>query len=302
MKTFEIVDCVSSLVNGGTYQLIPKNNSKTAVCSYSGRMVNNTKVYITDRSESEAMRFIAKKNADGSWKFINAKCELALAVQQNSQEVGKGLVLYDQTTKKMQNWKLEKKSDNSFAIKSAVTGLSIAMSDLSAKKGTTLSMQKSASSGLQRFYFAKAGAVNNPYHATYSIRSSKDKAYAVNVSGGALSEGANINLFKYTGKKQQMFTALYSGSGYYRFVNVNSGMVLTAKSPNAESNVVQMRWAGKNEQRWKLVKQSDGTFRLINVNGYVLHLNGNSAKDATNIAARNPSTSGAQKWFLVKIN
>lgn len=301
VKTFEIVDCVSSITDGGTYQLIPKNNSETAVCAYSGKMVNNTKVYITDRSASEAMRFVAKKNSDGSWKFINAKCELALAIQQNSKEVGKGLVLYEQTTKPMQNWKLEKKSDNSFAIKSAVTGLSIAMSDASAAKGTTLSMQTSASSGLQRFYFAAADPVKTPYKGTYAIRASKDKTYAVNINGASVKEGANVNLYKFSNLPEQKFTALYSGGGYYRFVNLKSGMVITAVSPNAESNVVQKKWGGLNEQRWKFTKQSDGTYKLVNAGGYVLHLSGNSATNGTNIVAKKPASTGAQKWFMTKV-
>ncbi|MDO4804802.1 MAG: BspA family leucine-rich repeat surface protein [Lachnospiraceae bacterium] len=299
IKTFEIVDCVSSLVDGGTYQLIPKNNSKTAVCSYSGKMVNNTKVYITDRSASEAMRFIAKKNTDGSWKFINAKCELTLAIQQNSAEAGKGLVLYDQTKKPMQNWRIERKSDNSFAIKSAVTGLSISMSDPSAVKGTTLSMEKSASSGLQRFYFASADPIKTPYRGTYSIHASKNKSFAVTTTGGILKEGANIALYKYAKRTDQQFLALYSGGGYYRFVNLKTGMVITAASASAESNVVQKTWAGTNAQRWKFMKLSDGTYRLLSASGYALHLNGNSAADGTNIMARTPSTSGAQKWYML---
>ena len=98
-KTFEIVDCVSSVVSGKTYLLIPKNNAKTAVCAVGGKMVNNTKVYITDRGNSESQKFKAVKNSDGTWKFINAKCELTLAVQQNSSALGAGLVLYDQTEK-----------------------------------------------------------------------------------------------------------------------------------------------------------------------------------------------------------
>ena len=301
-KTFEIVSCVSSLVDGKTYQLIPKNNSKTAVCAFSGKMVNNTKVYITDRSASEAMRFIAKKNSDGSWKFINAKCELALAIQQNSKEVGKGVVLYEQTTKPMQNWKIERKSDNSFAIKSAVTGLSIAMSDTSAVKGTTLSMQTSASSGLQRFYFASADPVENPYRGLYSIRASKDKAFAVNINGASVKEGANVNLYKYANASHQQFVALYSGGGYYRFINVRSGLVVTATSASAEANVVQMKWAGTNAQRWRFEKRSDGTYRLINAGGYALQLSGNLTQNGSNIMARKPSTTGAQKWYMQKIS
>ena len=107
-KTFEIVDCVSEVTSGHTYQLIPKNNSSTAVCAFAGRMVNNTKVYITNRSNSEAMRFKAVRNADDTWKFMDAKCELALAVRQNSMELGTGVVLYEPTSKKAQNWRVEK--------------------------------------------------------------------------------------------------------------------------------------------------------------------------------------------------
>ena len=59
IKTFEIVDCASSIVSGKTYQLVPKNNSDTAVCAIGGKMVNNTKVYITDRGNSESQKFKA---------------------------------------------------------------------------------------------------------------------------------------------------------------------------------------------------------------------------------------------------
>lgn len=305
VKTFEIVDCVSKLVSGKTYQLIPKNNSKTAVCPYSGKMVNNTQVYITDRSESEAMRFVAIQNDDKTWKFINSKCELALAVQQNSTEIGKKVVIYDQTTKKAQNWKLEKKSDNSFAISNAASGLALAMSDPTAVKGTTLSMQKPESSGLQRFYIVETTAVNASYDGLYSIRAFANNTLAVNVSGASVNEGANINVYKYKDKPQQKFTAIYSGGGYYRFVNLNSKMALTATvmPPKAlnQYNVIQKPWAGSNLQRWKIQKNSDNTVTLINVNGNRLHLSGNKTADGTNVLSMPASTSKAQKWYLKKI-
>ncbi|MDO4804254.1 MAG: RICIN domain-containing protein [Lachnospiraceae bacterium] len=300
VKTFEIVDCVSSLVSGKTYQLIPKNNSKTAVCSYSGKMINNTKVYITDRSSSEAMKFKAMKNSDGTWKFINAKCELTLAVQQNSLEAGKGLVLYDQTAKTAQNWKLSKKSDNSFAIINAASKLSIAMSDASAVKGTTLSMAVSASSGLQRFYIAETDAVSTPFDGTYAVRASKDKTFALNIASSSKAEGANVNLYKYSNVNAKKFKVIYSGSGYYRLVNVNSGLVLTVKGNTKAdgTNVVQSKWNADSGQRWKIVKNSNGTVTLTNALGTVLHLNGNKTADGTNVVAKNASTSGAQKWYL----
>ena len=300
IKTFEIVDCVSSLVSGETYQLIPKNNSKTAVCSFAGRMVNNTKVYITDRSSSEAMKFKAVKNSDGSWKFINAKCELALAVQQNSREVGKGLVLYDQTTREAQNWKLSKKSDNSFAIMNAVTGYSVAMSDASAAKGTTLSMAESASSGLQRFYIVKTSPVNAPFDGIRAIRSSKNNKFALNVASSSKADGANINLYTYSNTGAKRFNIMYSGSGYYRIVNVNSGLCLSVKGNTKTdgANIIQSKWASESGQRWLITQNSDGTVTFTNALGTVLHLVGNKTADGTNVAARKAATTTAQKWYL----
>lgn len=155
IKTFQIVDCVSRLVSGKVYQLIPKNNSETAVCPFSGRTEINTKLYITNRSTSKAMQFKAVRNADDTWKFVNIKSKKVLAVKMNSVKAGAEIVLYDSTERPAQNWKLSGKSDNSFAIINSVTDFSITMSDSSAVKGTTLKMGKTESSGLQRFYFSE---------------------------------------------------------------------------------------------------------------------------------------------------
>ena len=300
IKTFEIVNCVSTLVSGRTYQLIPKNNSSTAVCSFGGRMTKNTKVYITDRSASEAMKFKAIKNSDGSWKFINEKCELALAVRQNSTAVGAGIVLYDQTNRQAQNWKLSRKSDNSFAIINSVTGYSIAMSDASAVRGTTLSMAETASSGLQRFYLAETESVNASFDGTYSIRAWKDKTFAINVASSSKADGANVNLLKYTNSIEKKFKAVYSGSGYYRFVNGYSGMVLTVdgNTKTNGANVIQSEWKGDSGQRWKIIKHSDGSVTLQNALGTVLHLNGNKTQNGTNVVARSAATTKAQWWYL----
>lgn len=300
IKKFAIIDCVSSLVSGKTYQLIPKNNSATAVCSYSGKMVNNTKVYITDRSSSEAMRFVARKNSDGTWKFINAKCELALAVQQNSSEAGKGLVLYDQTEKAAQNWRLSRKSDNSFAIINAVSGKCIAMSDITAVKGTTLSIAEPASSGLQRFYIAETDAVSAPFDGTYAVRASANKSFALNIASSSKADGANVNLNTYSNVNAKKFRIMYSGGEYYRLVNVNSGMCLTVSgnSKTNGANVVQSKWAALSGQRWKITKNSDGTVTLKNALGTVLHLVSNSAKNGTNIVAKTASSTKAQRWYL----
>lgn len=300
IKRFEIVDCVSKIIDGKTYQFIPKNNSKTAVCSYSGKMVNNTRVYITNRSGSEAMKFKAVRNSDGTWKFINAKCELALAVQQNSKAAGKGLVLYQQTDKEAQNWKLSKKSDNSFAIINAVSRLSVAMSDASAAKGTTLSMAETASSGLQRFYIAETDPVSNSYSGVFGVKAAKDRKFGLSIASSSKADGANVNLYTYSNTAAKRFQLLYSGGEYYRIMNKNSGLVLTVKE-NAKAdgtNVIQSAWAAQSGQRWKVIKNPDGTVTLKNALGTVLHLSSNKTVNGANVIAKKAANTSAQRWYL----
>ena len=158
VRKFEIVDCESSLVSGRIYMFIPKNNTNTAVCTRLGRTVNNSNVYISNRNDSAAMRFRAVRNSDGTWKLIQIKSGRALAVQNDSVSEDAGIVIYDVKNKASQKWKLTKKSDNSFVITNAATGLFVTMSDKSAVRGTALNMKKTYNSGLQRFYVVEDNA------------------------------------------------------------------------------------------------------------------------------------------------
>ena len=226
---FVIVDCVAKPEVGKTYMLVPKNNPSGCLCTQGGKMVNNTKASITDQSSSESVKFVLKKSSDGNYKFMSAKSELVIAVQQNSTELGKGVVFYHNTAETEQNWKLYRKADNSWAIVNAVTGYSIATPTATADKGSAFIIAKTAASSLQRFYFVETTPVNASFDGTYSLGAARNKDYSVDIAAGSTEAGANVQLYKYNGTDAQKFTAMYSGSGYYRFVNKKSGMVLTVE-------------------------------------------------------------------------
>ena len=243
---FVIVNCVAKPVVGKTYMLVPKNNPYGCLCTQGGKMVNNTKASITDQSSSESVKIVLKKSSDGNYKFMSAKCELVLAVQQNSTELGKGVVFYQNTTKTAQNWKLYRKADNSWAIVNAVTGYSIATPTATADKGSAFIIAKTAASSLQRFYFVETSPVRPRYDGTYSLRAARNKDYSVDIIDGSTYYWVNAVLYKYSGTNSQKFTAIYSGGGYYRLVNKKSGLVLSVflNSKNNGVIVCQNTWAG----------------------------------------------------------
>ena len=282
---FVIVDCVAKPEVGKTYMLVPKNNPYGCLCTQGGKMVNNTKASITDQSSSESVKFVLKKSSDGNYKFMSAKSELVIAVQQNSTELGKGVVFYQNTAETEQNWKLYRKADNSWAIVNAVTGYSIATPTATADKGSAFIIAKTAASSLQRFYFVETTPVNASFDGTYSLGAARNKDYSVDIAAGSTEAGANVQLYKYNGTDAQKFTAMYSGSGYYRFVNKKSGMVLTVEgnSKTNGANIIQSTWTGQSGQRWKFTENSDGTVTLTSGLGTVLHLHTNTIKNGMNI-------------------
>ena len=299
---FVIVDCVAKPEVGKTYMLVPKNNPYGCLCTQGGKMVNNTKASITDQSSSESVKFVLKKSSDGNYKLMSAKSELVIAVQQNSTELGKGVVFYQNTAETEQNWKLYRKADNSWAIVNAVTGYSIATPTATADKGSAFIIAKTAASSLQRFYFVETTPVNASFDGTYSLGAARNKDYSVDIAAGSTEAGANVQLYKYNGTDAQKFTAMYSGSGYYRFVNKKSGMVLTVEgnSKTNGANIIQSTWTGQSGQRWKFTENSDGTVTLTSGLGTVLHLHTNTIKNGMNITSRLPADTTAQRWFLKK--
>lgn len=161
-------------------------------------------------------------------------------------------------------------------------------------------MAVTQSNGLQRFYIAETDAVDASFDGTYAVKASKDKTFALNIDSSSKEEGANVNLYSYSNTNAKKFKAIYSGSGYYRLVNMNSGLVVSVEGNTKKdgTNLVQSKWAAQSGQRWKITKNSDGTVTLTNVLGTNLHLSGNKTANGSNVIAKNASTSTAQKWYL----
>ncbi|MDO4805309.1 MAG: RICIN domain-containing protein [Lachnospiraceae bacterium] len=259
VKNFQIVSCASRLVSGNIYQLIPKNNPDTAVCPQCGKTEKNTKVYITNRSDSKAMQYKAVMNDDGTWKFVNVKSGRVLAVQQNSAKTGAGIVLYDSTQREAQNWKATRKSDNAFAITNAVTGYGVALADASAGRGTILRMEKASGGGHMRFYFVEVAGAN-------SETGSKSSA------GGALkTDGVvepTLKLYGMMGKigSMQLQSMVNTGNYLYLYAGASGRFCRVNKKTHA-STWYTMR-AGKE------INKGNG----MAADGVNLYLSGNDNK------------------------
>jgi hypothetical protein len=93
------------------------------------------------------------------------------------------------------------------------------------------------------------------------------------------------------------------GDGYYKIVNVKSGMALDVAGGSAASgaNVWQHNLNGSNAQLWKFLDAGDGTYYLQSKLGTVLSLASTTVSSGTNVQTENPSYVTSQRWSLVRV-
>ena len=156
----------------------------------------------------------------------------------------------------------------------------------------------------QRFYLVQSSATAHTYSNTYTIRAAGKTSLALDIVNASKDGGANARIYTYSGGAAQKFRLMYSGNGYYRIMNVNSGKVLGIKGDtNANgANVRQATWMATNGQRWKVVKNSDGSVTLQSALGTALDVYAGSMTPNANVDSWAVNKTTAQKWKLVKVS
>ncbi|HEX8611162.1 MAG TPA: RICIN domain-containing protein [Telluria sp.] len=137
----------------------------------------------------------------------------------------------------------------------------------------------------------------------YSIVSSSS-GKCVDVAGGGLDDGVNVQQYGCNGTNAQKFDVLYMSSGNYRLLNVNSGKALdvASSSPNDGANIHQWTDNGTGAQRFAIKAEgSSGAFSLRNqASGKCVDVAGWSNADGGNIQQWSCAATANQTFRFVK--
>ena len=138
----------------------------------------------------------------------------------------------------------------------------------------------------------------------YTIVSTLDKAFAVDVKQDSGDKGAGIDAETQDGALSQQFAFNYdAATGYYTITNYGSGYVLDVYDGSTESGGIIWQYTSNNTwaQKWDVVKNSDGTFTLYSAkSGLAIDVcGGTSAESGAVVWQYTPNNSAAQKFKLV---
>lgn len=127
----------------------------------------------------------------------------------------------------------------------------------------------------------------------------------LDVSNGSTVAGANVQQWNDNGLDPQKWTIISTNDGYYKLINVQSGMALEVINAytNDGANVQQWYDNGADCQKWRIEDLGNGYCKLVNKNsGKCLDVNANSATAGENVQQWTDNGYDAQCWKLVQLN
>lgn len=145
------------------------------------------------------------------------------------------------------------------------------------------------------------------YETEYVIRSALDTSYVLDVSGGSLSKGANVQLYRANGTSAQVWSLNTEADDAYNTVfGIYSCHALWARcldvaggSTSNGANVRQWTHNGSAAQQWDMYVDAQQMVTFVNrKSGKALDVAGGKVGNGRNVRQYSRNDSLAQKWVL----
>lgn len=309
-------DIIKDEMSNGTYEIV-SSMSNNKVLDIPGASKNKgAYVQLYDWNGSVAQQYKIQKNQNGYYTIQNVCSGLYLGVQAdwNSMRAGNRLVQGVNASNKSGQFIIARNNNGYWVISSAWDSRFVV--DLSAgqlNNKNKIQMYTGNGSAAQAWKLLKIGktreeldnlAVNNRnilLDGIYTINSSLNSTFVLDVNGGSKANFGNIQLYKNNGTVAQGWKIVHDSKGYVTFINVGSGKVIDIKNGYSQNkqNISQYDSNNTYAQKWIILKDGDG-FKIVSAlnDNYVLDLSGGDVRNTSNIQLYKTNGTGSQRWYF----
>lgn len=277
------------VVKDGDYAIAAGPDLSRMVLDVTGGSASNgANVQIYQSNITAAQRWRVSHDDDGYLTITNVKSGKVLDVSAGSTCLGTNVQQYTACgdANYAQKWIAVPNGDGSVRLLSAVwqqRTLDVAGGSLNSQ--TNVQLYTSNGTAAQRFSFI----ATNPASVDPCDDILKDKgwcvispsangAVALDVAGGSLKNGGNVQTYSCNGTLSQLFKAEYR-DGYYVLRNAGSGKVLDVAAGDVVpgTNVQQWDESPNDNQLFSVVVNEDGSYSFINkATGLMLAVSGSN--------------------------
>ncbi|MGE9980850.1 RICIN domain-containing protein [Collinsella sp. SGI.184] len=295
------------VVKDGEYAIIAGPSSSRMVLDVVGGSTSSgANVQIYQSNATDAQRWRVSHDDDGYLTITNIKSGKVLDASAGSTSLGTNVQQYSACgdANYAQKWIAALNGDGSVRLLSAVwQQRSLDVAGGSLKSQSNIRLYVSNGTAAQRFYFiaAKPEPVDPCEDILKDvgwcvISPSSNSAAALDVVGGSLKNGGNVQTHSRNGTLSQLFKAEYC-DGYYVLCNAGSGKVLdvTAGDVVPGTNIQQWNESPNDNQLFSVVRNEDGSYTFINKGtGLTLAVSG------SNVVAATPGDSVQTSFALIE--
>lgn len=279
----------AGVIEDGEYALVAGALSSRMVLDVAGGSSSNgANVQIYSSNATGAQRWRVSHDEHGYLTFANVKSGKVLDVSAGSTSLGTNVQQYSAggSTNYAQKWIALPNGDSSVRLVSAVwqnRALDIAGGSLKSKANVRLYAANGTAT--QSFIFVAASPetvapCEDILHdmSWCAISPSNNSSVALDVAGGSLQNGGNVQSYAANGTLSQLFKAEYR-DGYYVLRNAGSGKVLDVAAGDVVPGTNVRQWGenGSDDQLFSTVACENGTYSFINkATGLTLAISGSN--------------------------
>lgn len=299
----------------GTYVISTALSSNYVLDVYGGYTWNKANVQLFAKNGTDAQAFKVTHDSQGYVTFTNVNSGKVLEVAGSRAGNNANVQQYSLDGSRAQKWVVQKYGSGYTIISALDPNFVLDLSGALVMNGRNIGLYQNNGSKAQQWNFSKHmtdrercdlfAAQNKGKMAdgVYYIKN-KNVNYALDVYGGSLYGGANIQLYLLNRSNAQKWKITHDSKGYVMFQNVGSGMYLTAGGSGNSANVYQQKQSNGYNQKWIIMFDTNSNLRIVSAlhSNRVLDIHGGMIRNFSNIQLYDSNNSNAQKWVFEYIN
>lgn len=304
-----------NVLSDGTYVIRSCKNSDYVLDVSGGSVLNygNIQLYLSNNTPAQA--FKVTHDSQGFVTFTNVKSGRVLDVSMGKARSGQNVWQFGSNDSRAQKW-IVQPNGSGYTISSALDpSYVLDLSGGTVRSGGNIQIYDSNNTVAQQWSFDKyvtdrercdSYASQNKdkiADGTYYIKN-QDVNYALDVSGGSLYAGANVQLYSLNRTNAQKWKVTHDTTGYVSFQNIGSGMYLTAAGSGKSANVYQQKQTNDYNQKWIIMFDNSQNLRVVSAlnSTLALDVSGGKIRNSSNIQLYESNNTKAQKWVFEYIN
>lgn len=299
----------------GTYVISTALSSNYVLDVYGGYTWNKANVQLFAKNGTDAQAFKVTHDSQGYVIFTNVNSGKVLEVAGSRAGNNANVQQYSLDGSRAQKWVVQKNGSGYTIISALDPNFVLDLSGALVMNGRNIGLYQNNGSKAQQWNFSKHmtdrercdlfAAQNKDKMAdgVYCIKN-KNVNYALDVYGGSLYGGANVQLYSLNRSNAQKWKITHDSKGYVMFQNVGSGMYLTAGGSGNSANVYQQKQSNGYNQKWIIMFDTNSNLRIVSAlhSNRVLDVHGGMIRNFSNIQLYDSNNSNAQKWVFDSIN